>query len=103
MSKGDTMRVATVLLVIILAVSAVAADYPAVPLDKLLSTEEQESLGTASMSAAQQEVLRRALIDAFRAGFNKGKGEGAKNTAQARTASSPIESQIDGEFEGWEG
>jgi hypothetical protein len=45
------------------------------------------------------------MIDLYLLGFEKGKASGttAPAVAAARSASSVIESQIDGDFEGWEG
>jgi hypothetical protein len=83
---------------------AIAADYPAVPLESLMTKGAQEAIGVSSMTPSQREALRRTLIDNFAAGFEKGKEVGLKAIARARAGSpSVIESKIDGEFEGWQG
>lgn len=85
-----------------------AADYPDVTLESLLTPEQQTALNVAGMSAQRREVLRGALIAEFVAGFQRGKAEGVKSPpALRRSTPAPtgdvIETEIDGEFEGWEG
>lgn len=80
-----------------------AADYPSIPLEKLLSKQQQEELRITTMTATQREALRRTVIDAYRAGMEKGRQDGIKAAAKASAIPGVIESQIDGDFEGWEG
>lgn len=83
---------------------AIPADYPAVPLDKLMTKAAQDAVGVPSMTPSQRESLRRTLIDTFATGFEKGKEAGIKAVGGNRAASpGVIESKIDGDFEGWEG
>jgi hypothetical protein len=80
-----------------------AADYPSIPLDKLLSQREQDELHIATMTAAQRETLRRAIIDVYLAGMEKGRQEAMKVAGSVSATSGVIESKIDGDFDGWEG
>jgi hypothetical protein len=87
-----------------------AGDYPAVTLESLLTPEQQKALNIAGMTPERREVLRQSLIDAFTAGFQRGKQEGQKSLASvaAAVAAAPpsggvVETEIDGDFEGWEG
>jgi hypothetical protein len=96
-------RVSAALSLTLIAASVAAADYPDVPLDQLLTPTQQLFIGTAEMDAGERESLRLTLIAKYRDGFEKGKQEGSKTAARVATAPSVIESQIDGDFEGWEG
>ena len=100
------------LLILILAFSTgalVAQEYPDLPLDKILSKEEQLSIGVPKLSNAEKEKLRILIIENFLAGFEQGKKEGIELATahiiqqQAASSSDVIESQIDGDYEGWDG
>src|SRR5262249_36593061 len=75
--------------------------------EKILTNEQREALGLSRLSADQKETVLRAMLELYAAGFNRGKEEGAKALIQSLTKTVPsgdvIESQIDGDFEGWEG
>lgn len=83
-------------LLLMIASHATAKDYPAVPLDELLSKKRASVLAVDRMSEDQKETLRRLIIDAYRAGL-------AQGSKQGNVPPSAVESQIDGDFEGWEG
>lgn len=84
------------LLIFLFAGTVLGADYPQISINKLFTEEQKKILNLEQMSPQQKEVLRRKIIDYYRAGFSKGWGQGLKN-------SSVIETQVDGAFEGWEG
>src|SRR5262249_51226518 len=59
-------------------------------------------LGVSTMRPEQREVLRKALITLFRQGYQTGR----RDALGARALAVPtgvVESQIDGDFNGWEG
>jgi hypothetical protein len=73
-----------------------------ISIDQLLSKDQQTRLGVPTMRPEQREVLRQALIILFRQGYQKGRREALG--AWAPTApTGVVESQIDGDFNGWEG
>ena len=78
--------------------SVFAEKYPELTLDKLLSKSEQTEMGLKKLTAKEREKLRVYIIEIFLKGIEEGK-------KQAANAQLPkvIESQIDGDFEGWEG
>jgi hypothetical protein len=86
---------------LLLVVFAVSAADPT--LEQILTKEEQQAIGISSMKPGQREALRRALIDMYRMGMEKGTTNAARTPRGGRTTSGVIESQIDGDFEGWEG
>ncbi len=105
-SELDMKRILVLLLFAFIGLCS-AADYPDVPLEKILPKEQQDKLGISNLTPEQKEALRRTLLDIYVAGLNEGKKQGAKVAVQSQGSSVPsgdvIESQIDGEFEGWEG
>lgn len=94
-------------ILLLLGISAAATTYPPISLDQILPKEQQERLGVDRLTANQREALRQMLIDIYLAGYKKGKEEASKTMIQApdeiARESTVVESQIDGEFEGWEG
>ena len=64
---------------------------------------QQKQIGINRLTPEEKENLRIYAIDLFVKGFEAGKTEGAKSVTYSNSAPSAIESQIDGEFEGWEG
>ncbi|WNM58218.1 hypothetical protein [Candidatus Nitrospira allomarina] len=96
-------------IVIALHFSAIswAETYQEITLDKLLTSSQQLALGITKLTPEEKEALRLALIQTFRNGFDFGKAEGAKETVKqappSRAVPNVIKSQIDGDFEGWEG
>ncbi len=93
------------LILLLLPIIALADDYPSISLETILPQEQQAAIGLANQTAAQREALRRVLIDIYRAGYAEGQKASAKVAAQIPRSQSPavIESQIDGDFKGWEG
>ena len=81
--------------------SSIAEEY--ISIDRLLSKDQQARLGVSTMRAEQRELLRQALITLFRQGYEKGRRDGLGNRAPVALTRGVIESQIDGDFEGWEG
>ena len=82
-------------------------DDPNIPLDKLTPQEQQQQMGLHKLNKKEQERLRLCLIRLYLLGFENGKRENSKNVSTKSTTtdatSTAIESQIDGDFEGWEG
>lgn len=97
------MRCFLTSLILLSTMIAHAADYPSIPIDKLLTKTQIDDLNVVGMTATQKETLRRAIIDSFLAGLEEGKKEGFKAASRANSIPNVIESQIDGDFEGWEG
>ena len=86
------------LIVLFLHESAFAEKYPELTLDKLLPKPEQTEMGLQKLTAKEREKLRVYIIEIFLKGIEKGKKQVA-NTQMPKV----IESQIEGDFEGWEG
>jgi len=93
------------LLILLVPHALLAQEYPVVPLENLLSKEQQAAMGIGHQTEAQRESLRRYLIDLYRAGYSEGAKSGVQLETQSQhpQSSSVIESSIDGEFKGWEG
>lgn len=72
----------------------------AIPLEQMLTKEEQSKLGTSSMSPEKREAMQGALIRIFRQGYRAGQ---AADRISSPGGTGVIETQIDGEFNGWEG
>jgi hypothetical protein len=82
----------------------IAEDF--ITLDQLLSKDQQAKLGVSSMRSDQREILRQALIGLFQRGYQAGRSDGVLVARQPPPGLSPqtvVESQIDGDFNGWEG
>jgi hypothetical protein len=85
---------------------AFAKDYEDIPLEKLMSEPQQQQIGIQKLTPEERERLRVFLIETFLLGVEAGKKENTKTTRSTPSkpsAPSVIESQIDGDFEGWEG
>jgi len=77
-----------------------------IPLDTLMPPAQQRLMGIQKLTLEEQERLRVYLINLYVQGIEQGKrSQGASSSATAipRSTASTIESQIDGEFEGWQG
>jgi hypothetical protein len=72
-------------------------------LDQLITKDQQVKLGVPSMRLDQREALRQALIGLFQRGYQTGKKDGYSLAARSSPQGGVVESQIDGDFEGWEG
>jgi hypothetical protein len=101
------MRMAQVLFVVaalVIASFVKAEDF--ISLDQLLSKDQQAKLGVTSMRPDQRETLRQALIGLFQRGYQVGRNDGlliGTRTPTPFTEARVVESQIDGDFEGWTG
>ncbi|MBM4103020.1 MAG: hypothetical protein FJ263_03075 [Planctomycetes bacterium] len=83
-----------------------AASFKDIPLDRLMPLDQQRLIGIQKLTAVEQERLRVYLINLYLQGIKQGKqsqSASSSSTATPRATASTIESQIDGEFEGWEG
>ena len=76
---------------------AVAQD---VQLEQLLSKEEHSRLGIATMSPDKKAAMRDALVKLYQQGYRAGL---FATKPAAVPAASVVETQVDGEFNGWEG
>ena len=98
-----------ILIVILLGCvgTAFAQQYPDLSLDKILSKKEQLAIGIQKLTEIEKEKLRILIIEKFLSAYEKGKKDGieqaVKIIASQQTIPDVIESQIDGDFEGWEG
>jgi hypothetical protein len=81
------------------AIPSVAQD--ALPLEQLLTKQEQARLGIASMSPEKREALRGALVRMFRQGQRS--APEVDRSASAAAGAAVVEAQVDGDFTGWEG
>ena len=72
----------------------------AMQLEQLLTKEEQAKLGIATMSPDNRDAMRGALIRMFQQGYRTAQGANRPGGAVAATAA---ETQVDGDFNGWEG
>jgi hypothetical protein len=93
-----------------LTVSAEAQTAPPVTLDRLVSMDRQKALGLDKLSPEQRAGVVRLLLEAYEQGLQEVQKPGASIPPRApqvppAVARSPsvIETQIDGDFEGWEG
>lgn len=84
-----------------------AKQYQKVTLEKILSAPQLETLGVSKMNYAQKEALRTVLIKTYSTGYEAGRKKGIEQAIayqqQKDTSANTIESQIDGDFEGFEG
>ncbi|NQT94156.1 MAG: hypothetical protein HQ559_15450, partial [Lentisphaerae bacterium] len=75
------------------------------PLATLISSAQQRLLGIQKLTPAEQERLRVYLIGLYLQGVDHGKGtdptSSPSSTEPPSSQASVIESQIDGDFEGW--
>ena len=99
------------LILILVSISGgiVAQKYPELPLNELITQEEQKAIGVSKLSTTEKENLRILFIEKYLLGFEEGEKQGIQQAAEyfARekypSTGDIIESQIDGDFEGWEG
>jgi hypothetical protein len=78
---------------------AVAGQYDSIPLNRIMTPAQQKIMGISKLSPQEKEQLRLYIIETYIQGLESGKKEAAKLV----TTPDVIESQIDGDFEGWEG
>ena len=79
-------------------IPAMAQD--AAQLEQLLTQEEQAKLGTSTMPRDKRDAMRGALIRMYRQGYRAAQGA---DRSSAVVGTSVAETQIDGDFKGWEG
>lgn len=75
-------------------------------LDQLVPADRQKQLGFDKLSPQQRAEVVKLLQDVYQMGLQEGKkGAAVKQPRSSKDTSAPsvIETQIDGEFEGWEG
>ena len=91
---------ATIWLSLIWLAQLTATAAQDIQLEQLLSKEEQLKLGIATMSPDKKAVMRDALVRLYQQGYRA-----AQSTAKPAAAptASVVETQVDGEYTGWEG
>ena len=75
-------------------------------LDQLVPANRQKQLGFDNLSPQQRAEVVKLLQDVYQIGVQEGKKGAAVSQPRGTTgatASAVIETQIDGDFEGWEG
>jgi hypothetical protein len=91
------------------AFSFALAQQSPVTLDRLISIERQKALGLDQLTPAQRAGIVRLLQEAYQQGVQKGQEDRpgthiqSPNTTRVVPPPSVIETQVDGEFNGWEG
>ncbi|WP_257179855.1 MULTISPECIES: hypothetical protein [Bradyrhizobium] len=70
-------------------------------MEQLLTKEEQTKLGISSMPPEKRETIRGALIRMYGLGYRTARGADRPSGSAATTG--VVETQVDGEFNGWEG
>lgn len=92
---------------LLLSTQLSAEQYSEIPLTKIIPSKKQSEMGLNKLSSSEKEKLRLFLIDIFMKGFKEGEKEASKRIFKKNkstyTTPEVIESQIDGDFEGWEG
>lgn len=76
------------------------------PLDQLVPANRQKQLGFDKLSSQQRAEVARLLQEVYQIGVQEGKKSAVVSQprgAAGAPSSSVIETQIDGDFEGWEG
>ncbi len=84
--------------------SALRAQGAPVTLDQLVPAERQKELGLDTLSPEQRAGVVLLLQEVYQLGLQEGqKPNGEPQATPGAATPSVIETQIDGEFEGWEG
>ena len=97
------------LLFLSFALPAVAlSQLSPITLDRLVSIERQRVLGLDKLTPEQRAGVARLLQEAYELGLQKSQTQSdlpraPSPTARAAATPAVIETQIDGEFNGWEG
>lgn len=76
------------------------------PLEVMMPPAQQRQAGIQKLTPEEKEQLRMFLINVYLEGVDQGKRgqpSSSLSTAAPRSTASTIESQIDGDFEGWKG
>jgi len=81
------------------------AQQPPVTLDRLVTIERQKALGLDKLTPEQRAGLARLLQESYQLGLKSVQQQSGAGTQQRGTTSTPsvVETQVDGEFNGWEG
>jgi hypothetical protein len=72
----------------------------AIQLEQILSKDEQAQLGISTMPLEKRAAMRGALIRMYQQGYRAAQGA---DRLSAGSGAGAIETQVDGEFNGWEG
>jgi hypothetical protein len=72
-----------------------------IQLEQLLSKDEQSTLGVSAMSLDKKAAMRGALIRLYQRGYRAGQATGTP--VAVPSPGGVVETQVDGEFNGWEG
>jgi hypothetical protein len=92
------------LLIALVVASASHAQNAPVTLDRLVPADRQKQLGFDKLSPEQRAGVVQLLQEVYQLGRQEGqKASAAPQSKPAAPAPSVIETQIDGDFEGWEG
>jgi hypothetical protein len=100
----------TLLRIAILAAAVAAplgalAQQPPVTLDRLVTIERQKALGLDKLTPEQRAGLARLFQETYQLGVQSVQQQSGAGTQQrgATSTLSVVETQVDGEFNGWEG
>jgi hypothetical protein len=96
-------RYLALLFPLVVASASYAQNAP-IKLDRLVPTDRQKQLGFDKLSPEQRAGVVQLLQEVYQLGRQDGqKTSAAPQSKLAAPAASVIETQIDGDFEGWEG
>jgi hypothetical protein len=101
-SRHGTAFVSAAAAVLLAAIVSPCFAEEFISLDRILSKEQQAMLGITSMRPDQRELLRQTLLRLYTQGYQAAKRDNLVR-ATIPTTGSAIETQIDGDFEGWDG
>ena len=75
------------------------------PFDTLMPLAQQQLMGIQKLTLEEKELLRLHMLGLYRQGVRRGKEQKSEPSSveAPRSTAAAIESQIDGDFEGWEG
>jgi hypothetical protein len=101
----------SVLFVYAVAIAASATAHSAsVDLNSLVTVERQKALGLDNLTPEQRAGVVSLLLEAYQLGLQKNQSpnraapqNSSRSPQAAANAPSVIETQIDGDFDGWEG
>ena len=101
------MKQILIIIFVCIAGLAFAQLYSDYQLDDFLTKQEQKDIGIKKLSIIEKEKLRIVIIEKFLLGYEQGKKDGLEQAVKSiipqQSSSNIIESQINGDFEGWEG
>jgi hypothetical protein len=79
------------------------ATFPDITLDTLMPKEVQKKAGIQKLDKNEKEYLRKFLIDYYMLGIKQRANETSVSKPLKRPRPAVVESQIEGDFKGWEG